>query len=68
MQSADLTATAGPQQRISADAGEDEKMSADERGRLRQTMKHIGGFGAERGGPTGFEMLELWKLFYSVNR
>lgn len=57
MQSADLTVTAGPQKRICADAGEDEEMSPDEKGRLRETMKHIGGYGAERGGLKVFEML-----------
>lgn len=60
--------TAGPQKRVSAGAGEDGEMSADEKGRLRETMKHIGGSGAGRGGLTVFETLWFWKWFYPSSR
>lgn len=64
--SADLTATTGLRERVSAAARKDEEMSADEKGRLKETVKHIGGCGAGPRGLTLFEM--LWMEFYSANR
>lgn len=39
---------------VSAGAGEDKEKSTDAKGRLRETMKHIVGYGAGRGALTVF--------------
>lgn len=47
----------GAAEGASAGAGEGEEVGTDARGRSRETVKHIGGYGAGRGALVVFQML-----------